>query len=1026
MLRHVKIALMVFSIGFVLLLQPQVIAPAHADDSGGKIIDSDCQQAPKYPLPQPSALPQAQYQNFDVTLYNFLNCGNYYLPGWSRDKAVRNTGPWVDGKYYGTHPAVRIHYSPQVIAWLKAGRRGTIPDGAMIIKEQYQPPAARYEGLDEQQLKQAFKTSGKDWTVMIRDSKGSADGWYWAEVYSGMLPDRSNAYQAPYNYPNGGFGHYCMRCHASAKDQHTFSSLSNIAGFPNDPLTFMSDYSWLPKNQASTGTAAPAVAAGTAASTSAPVSSASTATPTKAPALAAASASSKAQARPKSIVALPDLSGTEPYSHRPHGHSARYRPPASQRAVDASTANNFASLFPSILTRPVQAMVGETFDRIPATPKRATSYVSSDQCLLCHGGANSGLQQAMVLPIPNPDPNGDPVINVSPYGEWRWSPMGLAGRDPVFYAQLESELAYIKTLPDKKTAQSLHDTTVNTCFRCHGVMGKRQWDQDHQCDPTNPQKPCDPANPARPQFKPEFTQITDSADPHFKYGALARDGISCQACHRQKPSVPPDKNTNPLEYFLKNSITGLFQTLPPDKLTGPFEDVATTPMKHTLGITPEHNAYLKSSRMCGSCHSIYLPVIDKPPIKPVGPQTAHNMEQATYLEWLNSKYQNEIPPFAACNPKDPFAACARSCQGCHMSTDFVDAAKKMAVDPIATKIATIQDQDMPAAEGLIPAKERFVPRRTSGYARHELLGMNVFLLEMFKQNSSLLGVRTTDYMTGNKYDLNQTIHNLTAQSRERSARISAEITSAKRGSNSTELEAKVTVSNMAGHRLPSGVGFRRAFIEFTVQDTSGKTLWASGRSNDLGVILGPDGKPLPSEFFDKYTGPDGKPRQHYQPHYQEISRQDQVQIYEELVQNADGQFTTSFLRRDHEVKDNRLLPVGWTEQGPAPKHFNGVYLEATHPKGNAKEDPDYRNGSGGDSLKYRVSLPASVDPKALSVRATLYYQSIPPYFLAARFAGAPDGPATQRLYYLTSNLNLNDSPAKGWKMMLGSATVQGK
>ena len=32
-------------------------------------------------------------------------------------------------------------------------------------------------------------------------------------------------------------------------------------------------------------------------------------------------------------------------------------------------------------------------------------------------------------------------LNVSPYGEWRWSPMGLAGRDPVFHAQLESEMS---------------------------------------------------------------------------------------------------------------------------------------------------------------------------------------------------------------------------------------------------------------------------------------------------------------------------------------------------------------------------------------------------------------------------------------------------------------------------------------------------------------------------------------------------------------------------------------------------------
>ena len=36
-----------------------------------------------------------------------------------------------------------------------------------------------------------------------------------------------------------------------------------------------------------------------------------------------------------------------------------------------------------------------------------------------------------------------PVMNVSPFGEWRWSPMGLAGRDPIFYAQLDSEIAFV-------------------------------------------------------------------------------------------------------------------------------------------------------------------------------------------------------------------------------------------------------------------------------------------------------------------------------------------------------------------------------------------------------------------------------------------------------------------------------------------------------------------------------------------------------------------------------------------------------
>ena len=578
----------------------------------------------------------------------------------------------------------------------------------------------------------------------------------------------------------------------------------------------------------------------------------------------------------------------------------------------------------------------------------------------------------------------------------------------------------------KKTAQSLQDTTINTCFRCHGVMAKRQWDQDHQCDPGNPLNPCNPAAPGKPQFKAEFTQMSDSANPHFKYGALARNGISCLACHRQIPSKqPPGSHQNDLQYFLQNSITGLFQTGPADVLTGPFKDVATLPMKNGLGIQPGHGEYIKSSRMGGSCNSIYLPVIDKPPVKPVNPATEHNMEQATYLEWFNSAYQNEVAPVTACKPatggSNPPQACAQTCQSCHMPGGYHNAEQKLDVAQIRTKIATVQDQDFPATEGLAPAKEIAVARRNEGYARHELLGSNVFLLEMVKQFNEVLGVRTSDYMTGKLDGIEQTISNFKQQASERTARVDTSVVSLENG----KLVADVKVTNLAGHRLPSGVGFRRVFIEFLVLDNSTagaapRVVWGSGRSNELGVILDAEGKPLPSEFFVETTGRDGKLQQAYQPHYQSIDAQNQVQIYEELVKDTNGQFTTSFLRRDDEFKDNRLLLAGWSKAGPDPKNFNGVFLHATWPKGGAENDPDYQNGSGTDSVRYNVTLPAGLDPAKLSIRATLYYQSMPPYFLAMRFKEAPQGSATRRLFYLTSNLDLSQSPAKGWKLPLAS------
>ena len=85
---------------------------------------------------------------FEEKLFAFLNAPRYVELGWLRDKGVRDTGPYIDGKYYGTHPAVRVYYSPGVIRWLDGGRAGTIPDGEMIIKEQYAAPAVRHRGQD--------------------------------------------------------------------------------------------------------------------------------------------------------------------------------------------------------------------------------------------------------------------------------------------------------------------------------------------------------------------------------------------------------------------------------------------------------------------------------------------------------------------------------------------------------------------------------------------------------------------------------------------------------------------------------------------------------------------------------------------------------------------------------------------------------------------------------------------------------------------------------------------------------------
>jgi hypothetical protein len=224
------------------------------------------------------------------------------------------------------------------------------------------------------------------------------------------------------------------------------------------------------------------------------------------------------------------------------------------------------------------------------------------------------------------------------------------------------------------------------------------------------------------------------------------------------------------------------------------------------------------------------------------------------------------------------------------------------------------------------------------------------------------------------------------------------------------LQADVQVVNLAGHSFPSGVSFRRAFLEFRVLDALGKTLWVSGQTSNDGVILDNGGNPLITEFF-------APNQQVYQPHYNRanpITRDDQVQIYEELALNPEGQITTSFLSLDQIIKNNRLLPQGWSPNGPS--------AEFTKPEG-VNGDPNYSDGSGSSIIRYAIPISSQL-ANATSVIATLYYQSIPPYYLRQRGESA-SGSDTDRLKNMVCYLNVNgsNSPIPNWRLQIAKASA---
>lgn len=146
-----------------------------------------------------------------------------------------------------------------------------------------------------------------------------------------------------------------------------------------------------------------------------------------------------------------------------------------------------------------------------------------------------------------------------------------------------------------------------------------------------------------------------------------------------------------------------------------------------------------------------------------------------------------------------------------------------------------------------------------------------------------------------------------------------------------------------------------------------------------------------------------------------------MQIYEELTEDANHQITTSFTRRDHEIKDNRLLPAGWSFNGRPDLKIPEFFLEATRPKGDAASDPIYLAGKGQSIVRYEIAIPPNLQNKPISVSASLYLQTLPPYFLADRYQTAT--PATGRLKYLTGSLGtLKDTEFSNWKLLVATVT----
>ncbi len=387
--------------------------------------------------------------------------------------------------------------------------------------------------------------------------------------------------------------------------------------------------------------------------------------------------------------------------------------------------------------------------------------------------------------------------------------------------------------------------------------------------------------------------------------SLANDGVSCMGCHSQQVET------------LGNVFSGEL-TYNKDTIWGPVFDINegdvplfSSAMVSFVGVEPIPHPKMMKSEACAGCHTLRTHTADL-----AGNHTGNSfIEQATYHEWLNSSYNSEN------------SVQNKECQNCHMPETS---------EPIVV------------ASGYSFLAE--APRQP--YRQHWFVGGNSFMLNLMKNRIPQLGITATED------HFNTTINRTLSLLQNETAYV--ELMEGVVDMDTARYTVRLT--NLAGHKFPSGYPSRRAYIEFKVTTDDGDVLFHSGKLMPDYEVQGQN--------------------ETWEPHYNVISDDlNEVQIYEMVMVDVNGNETTILERADHPIKDNRLVPLGFTTNHPA--------YDTVHIAGVPTSDTDFNflnnvEGSGTDDIRYHIPLHGYTGN--IQVTARLMYQSVPPKWVASLFA----------------------------------------
>ncbi|HWT15705.1 MAG TPA: hypothetical protein VN581_07985 [Patescibacteria group bacterium] len=488
-----------------------------------------------------------------------------------------------------------------------------------------------------------------------------------------------------------------------------------------------------------------------------------------------------------------------------------------------------------------------------------------------------------------------PSESYMPHDSWSGSMMSHSTRDPLFWAALDVANRDVPGIGD-------------WCLRCHTSQG---W-YGGRVRKTGLPAPNDVVNGTNGCLLQGDHDDYDNANNDYS-------GITCHTCHRMTETGPAAQSTPP-----GSGNAWIDDSLDCNGFFGPCR-YGPKHYEQNSAIQPPHgwaySAFTTRSAQCGTCHDVSSPIVDGVPVRTHiladGTDTGRAFPaERTYSEWQQSDFREILLADSLETPGQPgpIVPTHRECQDCHMRTSQSANARTCTQTPTGS--------------------------RTGELSVHEFVGGNSWMLKVI------------DHLYGSSLQRSEAIQRAVTWAEEmltqRSATIAVSLDPL--ASGDTTLQARVRVTNRAGHKLPTGYGEgRRMWLHVVVRDADNALVYESGAWDPATGVLADSPAPKVYEvlqgIWDAGAG---------------LCR----------TEDGNGRKLFHFALNNCVAKDNRIPPRGFRPATAADP--NGEDLRPV-----AYSYPETVPGSGvlvhHDDTIYAIPVAAAAT-RPLSVSATLRFQ----------------------------------------------------